>query len=110
MDWATWADDFPTLGTAVEIKKQVHNRPAFLRIQITPQEVFSGKPANPLTVQTSQAACLPEIAVGDQWLFFSREEKGKPIVLDYYANGSFMPDIDVPIRTTMCSNSPGRCV
>src|SRR5215467_4120252 len=58
------------------------------RIQITPQEVFSGKPANPLTILTSQAACLPEIAVGDQWLFFLREEKGKPMVLDYYGNDS----------------------
>lgn len=52
-------------------------------VQITPQEVFSGQPANPLTTQTSQGSCLPEIAVGDQWLFFLREEKGKPIILGY---------------------------
>lgn len=58
------------------------------RIQITPEEVFSGKPANPFTIQTSQAACLPQIAAGDRWLFFLREEKGKPIVLDYSGNDS----------------------
>src|SRR6266481_9422353 len=52
-------------------------------IQITTQEVFSGKPASGLTIRTSQALCLPEIAVGDRWLFFLREQKGKPIVLDY---------------------------
>ena len=57
-------------------------------IQITPEEIFSGKPSSPLTVQTSQGLCLPEIAVGDRWLFFLREEKGKPIVLDYYGNDS----------------------
>lgn len=57
-------------------------------IQITPEEVFSGKPSSPLTVQTSQALCLPEITVGDRWLFFLREEKGKPIVLDYGGNDS----------------------
>lgn len=57
-------------------------------IQVTPEEVFGGKPTSPLTVQTSQAACLPEMAVGDKWLFFLHEEKGGPIVLDYYGNDS----------------------
>jgi len=57
-------------------------------IQIIPEEVFHGEPATPLRVRTSQAACWPAMAVGDRWLFFLREEKGKPVVLDYYGNDS----------------------
>jgi Carboxypeptidase regulatory-like domain len=37
---------------------------------------------------TSQAACLPKLRVGDRWLFFLRQEKDKPMVLDYYGNES----------------------
>jgi hypothetical protein len=58
------------------------------KIQIVPEEVFHGNPPSPLTVFTSEAACLPSLAVGDRWLFFLRKEKGKPIVLDYYGNDS----------------------
>lgn len=57
-------------------------------LQIAPEEVFSGKPASPLTVLTSQCQCLPKLAVGDRWLFFLRSEENKPIVLDYYGNDS----------------------
>ena len=57
-------------------------------IQILPEEVFHGSPARPLTVVTSQGACLPKLEVGDRWLFFLRQEKDKPIVLDYYGNDS----------------------
>lgn len=56
------------------------------QIQIIPEEVFHGRPANPLVLETSQGACLPEMAVGDRWLFFLRS--GNPIVLDYYGNDS----------------------
>jgi hypothetical protein len=58
------------------------------KIQIVPEEVFHGNPPSPLTVFTSEAACLPSLAVGDRWLFFLRKEKGEPIVLDYYGNDS----------------------
>jgi Carboxypeptidase regulatory-like domain len=58
------------------------------RIQVMPEEVFSGEPASPLTLLTSQAPCLPDMAVGDRWLFFLRKEDGKPIVLDFYGNDS----------------------
>jgi hypothetical protein len=53
-------------------------------LQIIPEEVFHGEPANPLTARTSQSACLPNLKVGNHWLFFLRN--GKPIVLDYYGN------------------------
>jgi hypothetical protein len=58
------------------------------KLQIVPEEVFHGRPATPLTVLTSQAACLTKLRVGDRWLFFLWEEKNKPIVLDYYGNDS----------------------
>lgn len=53
-------------------------------LQIVPDEVFKGEPTNPLIVRTSQGACLPELKVGDHWLFYLR--KGSPIVLDFYGN------------------------
>jgi hypothetical protein len=58
------------------------------RVLIVPEEIFSGNPAAPLTVVTSQAACLPKMNVGDHWLFFLRQQNANPIVLDYYANDS----------------------
>lgn len=57
-------------------------------IQIVPEEVFLGAPTTPMTVSTSQAACLHELRVGDRWLFFLRKQKDAPIVLDYYGNES----------------------
>ena len=59
-----------------------------MRVQIVPEEVFHGQPASPLTVLTSQAACLPDLVMGDRWLFFLRRVEGKPITLDYYGNDS----------------------
>jgi hypothetical protein len=57
-------------------------------IQLVPEEVFLGAPANDLTVLTSQAYCLRDLKAGDRWLFYLRKVPGKPIVLDYYANDS----------------------
>ena len=58
------------------------------KLRITPEEVFRGEPPTQLTVLTSQGTCLPELALGDRWLFFLRKETGKPVVLDYYGNDS----------------------
>lgn len=58
------------------------------RLQIHPEEIFHGSPPPSLRVLTSQAACLPSLAVGDRWLFYLRQQSGEPIVLDYYANDS----------------------
>ena len=58
------------------------------KIQVTPDEVFSRRPWDSLTVRTSQGACLPKLAVGDYWLFFLRKWNGSSIVLDYYGNDS----------------------
>lgn len=57
-------------------------------IQTVPEEVFSGEPESPMRLLTSQVDCLHELKVGDRWLFFLRQTKGNPIVLDYYGNDS----------------------
>jgi len=53
-------------------------------LQIVPEEIFYGEPPNPLVVRTSQSACLPDMKIGDRWLFYLRD--GHPIVLDFYGN------------------------
>ena len=58
------------------------------QVQIIPEEVFAGKPQNPMKVFTSQGPCLPKLVIGDQWLFYLRRVGSKPIVLDYYGNDS----------------------
>jgi Carboxypeptidase regulatory-like domain len=55
-------------------------------LQITPDEIFQGKPSNPLTLRTDQGQCFPKFSVGDRWLFYLRQTEGKPLVLDYYGN------------------------
>lgn len=80
-DWYTYVfvGSISAIATAEDDEKE---------IQIIPEEIFHGKPATTLMVSTSQAPCLPKLEVGDRWLFFLREEKDKPIVLDYYGNHS----------------------
>jgi hypothetical protein len=54
------------------------------RLQITPEKIFLGDPATPLTVTTNQGACLPEILPGDQWLFYlQRDDKTNDLMLEY---------------------------
>jgi hypothetical protein len=69
------------------------------KLQIVPEEVFYGKPPYPLIVRTSQAACLPELAVGDHWLFRLRKENGKPIVLDLGSDSSPVAGAQEQIET-----------
>jgi hypothetical protein len=70
------------------------------QIQITPEEIFYGTPISPLAVRTSQGECLPKLVVGDRWLFFLRNENGKPMVLDYYGNDSRpIADAEEQIKT-----------
>ncbi len=70
------------------------------QIQIVPGEIFLGTPATALTVLASQAACMREFKVGDQWLFYLRKVEGEPIVLDYYANDS-VPFADAQDKIAM---------
>lgn len=59
------------------------------QLQIVPDEIFFGAPPNPLVAETSQAACLPKLAVGERWLFFLQtKDDGKPILIDFYGGDS----------------------
>jgi hypothetical protein len=80
-DWYS----FVFIGSISAIKPSMNDE---MEIQIVPEEVFSGKPDKPLVVLTSQGLCLPNLVVGDRWLFYLRKENGKPIILDYYGNDS----------------------
>lgn len=56
------------------------------RLKVMPGEVFLGSPASVLDVRTNQGDCLPEVAPGDQWLFFLRrdkDDKDHPLFLEY---------------------------
>jgi hypothetical protein len=51
---------------------------------IAPEEVFKGFPAPEITVGTSQGACMPEMYVGDRWLFYlGKDEKKDGLILAY---------------------------
>jgi hypothetical protein len=55
-----------------------------MRLQLIPHEVFLGNAASQLTVTTNQGACLPQIAVGDEWLFYlQRDDKTHQLLLAY---------------------------
>ena len=59
-----------------------------MEVRIVPEEVFLGAPPIPLTVTTSQGLCLQKLAAGARWLFYLRQQKDEPIVIDYYGNDS----------------------
>jgi hypothetical protein len=53
-------------------------------LQLSPQEIFRGDAVGRLLVTTNQGACLPEILLGDQWLFYlRRDENSGELLLDY---------------------------
>jgi hypothetical protein len=58
------------------------------RLQLVPEEVFLGKPVEELTVMTEQGACLPEIQIGDKWLFYLRRDDGNGELLLRYGDPS----------------------
>jgi hypothetical protein len=54
------------------------------RLQITPHEMFRGVPSTELTVLAEQDECLPELRVGEEWLFYLRGDgKAHSLVLAY---------------------------
>ena len=54
------------------------------KLQVAPHEMFRGVPASELTVVTEQDDCLPELRVGEEWLFYlQRDEKAHSLVLAY---------------------------
>ena len=54
------------------------------RLQVMPEEVFSGNADGLLTVTTSQGACFGDFQPGDKWLFYlKRDTKTKALLLSY---------------------------
>src|SRR5215470_2257263 len=54
------------------------------RLQVAPHEMFRGVPASELTVVTEQDDCLPDLRVGEEWLFYlQRDEKTHSLVLPF---------------------------
>jgi hypothetical protein len=45
------------------------------RLEVTPHEIFRGAPASELTVVVEQDDCLPELRVGEEWLFYLQSDK-----------------------------------
>ncbi len=58
------------------------------RLQLLSEELFLGDATSPLTVTTSQGACLPEIQAGDKWLFYLRRERESDVLFLSYGGPS----------------------
>jgi len=54
------------------------------RLQLRPDEVLHGTPQPNVTVETEQGYCLPDLQVGDQWVFYlSRDDTTHKLTLPY---------------------------
>jgi hypothetical protein len=53
------------------------------RLEVTPHEIFRGVPASELTVVAEQDDCLPELRVGEEWLFYLRGNEKDSLTLAY---------------------------
>jgi hypothetical protein len=54
------------------------------RITIQPNEVFWGKPPATLSALTNERDCMPDLHIGDQWLFnLYRNSESKSLILEY---------------------------
>jgi hypothetical protein len=54
------------------------------RLQLMPEEVFSGNADRLLTVTTNQGLCFGDFQVGEEWLFYlKRDTKTKALLLSY---------------------------
>lgn len=54
------------------------------RLTLRPEEVFKGTPTLGMEIRTAQRRCLPEMKIGDSWLFsLSRDEKSKELIVNY---------------------------
>lgn len=58
------------------------------RLKIGPEEVFYGKPPATLTVFTNQARCLPELRIGDKWLFSIYKSHQNRLIVSYGHNNA----------------------
>jgi hypothetical protein len=55
-----------------------------LRLTLLPETVFKGTPAKRMEILTAQHRCLPEMKIGDSWLFsLYRDKKSKELIVNY---------------------------
>jgi hypothetical protein len=69
------------IGTVLSVTETANTEK---RLQVMPEEVFSGRFAGSLTVTTDQGECFGDFEAGDKWLFYlQRDAKTKSLVLKY---------------------------
>jgi hypothetical protein len=90
IDWLVgWGSDCGTdLGHAYVLIGSVESSTEIAGdeklVKIKPEEMFFGEPTSELDVTTNRASCMPEIQVGDRWLFYlDRDERSKNLTLSY---------------------------
>ena len=68
------------------------------RLQLMPEEVFSGNADRLLTVTTNQGVCFGDFQVGDKWLFYlKRDTKTKALLLSYGSPSRLIADAKAEI-------------
>lgn len=68
-------------GTVVSVTETTGNE---RRLELIPEEVFSGRVTGLLTVATKQGECFVDFQAGDKWLFYLRRDtRTKSLLLDY---------------------------
>lgn len=69
------------IGTVVSVTETANKE---RRLQLMPEEVFSGRVTGSLTVTTDQGECFGDFQAGDKWLFYlQRDTKTKSLLLKY---------------------------
>ena len=54
------------------------------RLTLRPKTIFKGTPTLGMEILTAQRRCLPEMKIGDSWLFsLYRDEKSKELIVNY---------------------------
>jgi hypothetical protein len=73
--------EFVLVGTVLAIASTGKDES---RLTIKPEEVFWGKPPATLSVLTNERDCMPDLHVGDKWLFnLYRRSGSKELILEY---------------------------
>jgi hypothetical protein len=73
------------LGTIMSVSR-ISDRES--ELQLRPEEVLYGAPQLRVTAETGQGDCLPDLQVGDQWLFYLRRDDATHKLTLWYGSGS----------------------
>jgi hypothetical protein len=84
------------IGTVVSVTDAAKSEQ---RLQLMPEEVFSGAVAGSLTVTTDQGECLGDFQAGDKWLFYlQRNPETKSLLLKYASPARPIADAQAQIE------------